>query len=306
MPQPSRLATMLEASLVADALALPAHWVYEPAAIERSFGRVTEVVAPPATSYHASRPAGAHTHYGDQALTLMESLAPGKGFDAQVFAAKWRGMWADYPGYRDGATKTTLANLEAGMAAHEAGSTSSDLSGATRIAPMLVALADAPDEAVIEAVHAQTAMTHRDVEVSDAAAFLVRATRAVLGGASVPDAIAAAAQATYYALPVAQHLEAARAALKTGSVTEAVQALGPACGVSGAFPAMLAIALAHPDDLEAALIANVMAGGDSAARGLGLGMLLGAAQGAEVPARWRTAWLARPRVEAFLKAHGIA
>lgn len=306
MSQSSRLATLLEASLVADALALPAHWVYEPAAIERSFGRVEELVAPPETSYHASRPAGAHTHYGDQALTLMASLAPGQGFDPKAFAAQWRGMWADYPGYRDGATKTTLANLEAGMPAHGAGSPSSDLGGASRIAPLLVALADEPDEAVVEAAYAQTALTHRDVAVCDAAAFLVRATRAVLRGASVPEAIATAAQANYYTLPVAQSLEAARAALAAGSVIEAVQALGPACGVSGAFPAMLAIALAHPDDLEAALVANVMAGGDSAARGLGLGMILGAAQGAAVPARWRAAWLARPRVEAFVRAHAAA
>ncbi|HEY9900658.1 MAG TPA: ADP-ribosylglycohydrolase family protein [Pantanalinema sp.] len=301
MPQPSRLATMLEASLVADSLALPAHWIYEPAAIARAFGRVEELLAPPATSYHAGRSAGAQTHYGDQALTLMDSLTPGEGFDADAFDARWRAMWTDYPGYRDGATRTTLANLEAGIPAQEAGSPSSDLGGASRIAPLLVAMADSPDEAVVEAARAQTALTHRDVAASDAAAFLVRATRAVLDGASVPDALQAAAQAEYHLLSVASHLEAARAALQAGS-TEAVQALGPACGVEGAFPAMLALALAHPGDLEGALIANVMAGGDSAARGLGLGMILGAAPGAVVPARWQKAWLARPRVEAFLRA----
>ncbi|MNX83609.1 ADP-ribosylglycohydrolase [compost metagenome] len=166
---------------------------------------------------------------------------------------------------------------------------------------MLIALADEPDEVVVEAARAQTALTHRDVAVSDAAAFLVRATRAVLRGESVPEALASAAKASYYLLPAAEQLEAARAAVSAGD-TEAVQALGPACGVSGAFPSMLALALAHPNDLEAALVANATAGGDSAARGLGLGMILGAAEGAVVPERWRSAWLARPRVEAFLRA----
>jgi ADP-ribosylglycohydrolase len=231
----------------------------------------------------------------------MDSLSPGKGFDLVAFAERWRAMWTDYPGYRDGATKTTLANLEAGIPLLHAGSRSADLGGATRIAPLLVALADAPEAEIVEAAHVQTGLTHRDVAVADAAAFLVRATRAVLAGESVPDALAAAAQAEYYLLSVGDHLAAARAALPKGT-TEAVQTLGPACEVEGAFPAMLVLALAHADDLEAALIANVMAGGDSAARGLGLGMILGAAPHAVVPERWLAAWRARSRVETFLRA----
>ncbi|MBC7543041.1 MAG: ADP-ribosylglycohydrolase family protein, partial [Candidatus Sericytochromatia bacterium] len=86
----------------------------------------------------------------------------------------------------------------------------------------------------------------------------------------------------------------------------AVQSLGAACAVGAAFPATLALALAHPTDLEAALIENAMAGGDSASRGLFLGMLLGASSGAIVPQRWLTAWQANSRVAAFLSSQSLA
>ena len=295
MPTPARLATLLGASLLADALALPAHWIYEPEAIATRFGRIDTLLAPPEGSYHAGRPAGAQTHYGDQALVLMESLAAAGGFDAADFAARWRAMWDAYPGYRDGATRATLANLQAGQPAAEAGSGSGDLGGAARIAPLIVALANAPAEDQEAAALEQTMLTHRDLAVGDAAIFLTRAARLRLADVPLPAALAQAAAG----LALAAQVEAAAAAAPRGA-TAAVQALGPACGVQGALPATLAIALAHPDDLEAALIANVMAGGDSAARGLALGILIGAGGAAEVPARWRAGWLAAPRVEAFL------
>jgi ADP-ribosylglycohydrolase len=103
--------------------------------------------------------------------------------------------------------------------------------------------------------------------------------------------------AEYLALPAVEMLARALAAIPQGGVA-AVQALGPACGIAGALPATLVLALLYPDELETALIENVMAGGDSAARGLALGALLGARPGAFVPERWLAAWQARDRVGA--------
>lgn len=66
-----------------------------------------------------------------------------------------------------------------------------------------------------------------------------------------------------------------------------VKEFGLGCGISAALPGVIHLALTYPDDLAGALIENVMAGGDSAARGLALGMLLGAANGlAAVPPDW--------------------
>jgi ADP-ribosylglycohydrolase len=73
-----------------------------------------------------------------------------------------------------------------------------------------------------------------------------------------------------------------------------------------ALSSIFVILLQHGDDLETALIENVMAGGDSAARGLVLGMLLGAAHGRRaIPARWLESLDARPKAESFLKTVGL-
>ncbi|MEB3327774.1 MAG: ADP-ribosylglycohydrolase family protein [Candidatus Sericytochromatia bacterium] len=293
--------TLVTASLVADALALPAHWVYDPAAIAARWGRLIELEAPPADSYHAGQLRGGQTHYGLQALLLLEAVADAGGrFDARAWAEAWQGCWAGDPGaYADGATRQTLANMAAGADWLEAGSGSSDWGGAARLAGVVAATLDRSEEEAVGVAMAQTDVTHRDPVVIEAAAFWMRAVRAAAAGAPVAEALARAASAGYEVLPAGAMLAQAQEAAKLGAVA-AVAALGPACGVAGALPSTMALALAHAGDLEGALIANVMAGGDSAARGLALGLLLGAAPGAEVPARWLAAWGARPRVEVAL------
>jgi ADP-ribosylglycohydrolase len=299
MTRQARLATALRASLIADALVLPAHWIYDPAALAGRFGRLTEILPPPADGYHAGQPAGGQTHYGVQTLALMAALQGQAAFDPEAFMAVWEGVVGDYTGYRDGATKITLANLAADLPRTEAGSPSSDLGGASRIAPLLVALDGVGDEAVVAAAKAQTRLTHRDPGTGDAAAFLALTTRRILSGATVAAAMAAAATEDYDVLPVADYLAIATDAVELGP-TGAVQRLGASCDVTGALPATMALALAYGADLETALIENAMAGGDSAARGLALGMMLGAVDGAVVPPRWLAAWQAAPQVEAFL------
>jgi ADP-ribosylglycohydrolase len=290
---------MLRASLLADALVLPVHWIYEPAEIASRFGRVSELQAPAADGYHAGQPAGGQTHYGVQALALMDALAGQQSFAADRFMDTWQHLWATHTGYRDGATKSTLANLAAGKARTEAGSPSNDLGGAARIAPLLVALDGADDDTVVAAAVAQTRLTHQDPGLLDTAAFITRAVRAVLSGRTVAEAMSDAAAAPYTTLPAGDYLQAARAASGRGAI-EMVQRLGPACAVTGALPATMALALTYADDVETALIENAMAGGDSAARGLVLGMLLGAVEGATLPQRWLDAWQAQHRVAAFL------
>ena len=68
---------------------------------------------------------------------------------------------------------------------------------------------------------------------------------------------------------------------------DAIGKLGPACSISSALPSVLYLALKHGNDIETAFIENAMAGGDNCARGLALGMLLGAANGfSSIPERW--------------------
>ena len=66
-----------------------------------------------------------------------------------------------------------------------------------------------------------------------------------------------------------------------------VSKFGKSCAVQGAFRSVVYLAARYESNLQQGLVENVMAGGDSAARGLLLGMILGAHNGiAAVPEHW--------------------
>ena len=151
---------MVLASFAADALALGAHWQYDTDEIDRRFGRVEVYRQPQADSYHPSKGAGEFTHYGDQTLCLLESLAACRGFDLDRFAQAWRQFFRTYGGYVDHATRETLANLNPAGGRSSPVQAPTDLSGASRIAPLVFAYRR-DREALLTAVQAQTAMTHK-------------------------------------------------------------------------------------------------------------------------------------------------
>ena len=297
---------LLYGSFAADSLAVAPHWIYDQAEILRRFGRVTELQKPPEDGYHAGKVRGAQTHYGCQALVLLESLeACGGNFVVEDFARRWRHFWKDAKSYRDHATKDTLANLERGSGLTRAGSDSSELGGASRIAPLLLALRNEEEPTIIGAVCAQTALTHATPEVIDAAEFIARMVFLLVRGVTVASALGMASALPYEKLQPLAYLQRAEK-VRDLPTEKAVDELGQSCPLEKALPAVFAILLRHGDDLETALIENVMAGGDSAARGLVLGMILGAAHGLRaVPERWTAPLLARPQIERFLKTVGL-
>ena len=296
-----RRAGMLFGSLVADSLALGAHWIYDQAELRRDFGRVTELLDPRPDSYHPGKKRGQQTHYGDQVLSLMASLEVSGEFKPEAFARDWAAMWDGYGDYFDHATKDTLANLKSGHAPTEAGSHSVELGGTARIAPLLALMANGPVEAAVAAARAQTVITHHSPITGDAAEFLTRIVFALLTGAELHEAMSAAEGGAYESLSVAG-LRAQVAAVHSLDTAAAAEALGLACPAPKALPTLLMLLERHGADFETAVIENVMAGGDNAARGVALGMILGAAHGGQaIPARWRQGLEAGPRVEAYLE-----
>ena len=74
--------------------------------------------------------------------------------------------------------------------------------------------------------------------------------------------------------------------------------VGKASPTEGALPGSLYFALRYQHSLEEALIANAGVGGDSAVRGMVIGMLLGAVHGrGGIPQRWLNNLKALPHVE---------
>ncbi len=271
-------------SFVGDALALGAHWVYNPSKIARLIPEV-HGYEEPATDYHKGKRAGDFTHYGDQTLVFLQTLARRQGFDSDAFIADWRQFWKNAPEsvYRDKATRTTLKTLDLGHIGADAASTSDELAGAARGAPLLL-LSELPEARLVAGARTQAAITHGDPCVPDAAEFFTRCALDVIEGGDVDEALTRAAARTYAALPAQEWLEKARSLLDREPV-EALGLLGLTCHMPDAFPAVCWLLLRHRGDLRTALAANIRAGGDSAARGMMIGMVLGAA-GVPVPEEW--------------------
>ena len=293
---------LLYGALVADALALGAHWLYDQNEIAGRFGRVAEFLPPARDDYHPGKLRGAQTHYGDQTLVLLESLDACDGnFVMEDFAQRWSWFWRESKAYRDHATKITLAHLEESFDPPRAGSDSTDLGGAVRIAPLLAALRNEKQPTNIAAAREQTMLTHAAPVTMDAAEFLTRMVFLLMRGESVASALQTTAALPSEALPVEAMLRQAESTHDLPTI-EAVAHLGLSCPLEKSFPAVFAILLRHGDNIETALVENVMAGGDSAARGMALGIILGAAHGYRaIPERWIEGLLARSRVESYLK-----
>lgn len=276
---------MLLASFAADALALGAHWIYDPELIEKKFGRVDAYRNPAPPTYHGTKKAGDFTHYGDQTLVLLESVAESSGFDLNHFAARWEKLFATYDGYFDGATKQTLKNLAAGAGPAEAGSGSTDLAGAGRIAPLAYFFRE-DLTGLIASARAQTAFTHNDSQVTDSAAVFAQVAMDALAGSAPRKALSQVQTQHDSDGPIARWLAQGLESVDDDT-RPAIAGFGQMCEIDAAFPATVHLIAKYEDDLQAALIENVMAGGDSAGRGMLVGMVLGAYQGfPAIPAHW--------------------
>lgn len=294
---------ILITSLVADALSLGSHWIYSQREIADKFGDITGY-SDPATSYHPGKQAGDFTHYGDQTMLLLRSLALHGRFDLASFANEWRLFWerVETQSYRDGATKATLANLRNGLSTSQAASPSNDIAGAARIAPLFL-LKWKSDDDLVAAARAQTSFTHGDPAVVEAAEFFARVTLAVQQGIAIPDALRAMVPHTAWNAIPGDWFEAALASSASAATdSSATKAHGLTCHVPDAFPAICHLLMRHPNDGVAALTANVEAGGDSAARGMIIGMIHGAKPDAKpLPEHWLTDLRAYSEIQQLIK-----
>lgn len=273
------------ASLVADSLALGAHWIYDTERIKKEFGRVDRLLKPLPGSFHPTKDKGEFTHYGDQAVVLLESVAEQGGFDVEDFSSRWRDLFSGYKGYVDQATKATLQNMNRGAKPLEAGSSSSDLAGASRISA-LVCRYDQDPEVLVRSAREQTKMTHNHPLVIEGAEFFARVCWRILQGDTPTSAIRDLLADRYKNSPLSDWVRAGLEAKGENSVAAIVR-FGQSCHVDEAFPGVVQIIAKHENDLEEALIQSVMAGGDSAGRGMLVGMVLGSHLGLQgVPEAW--------------------
>jgi len=293
---------IVTSSLIADALSLGSHWIYSQNEIAETFASVREYLDPK-SPYHPGKKGGDFTHYGDQAMVLLRSLPEEGGFDLETFARDWVAFWHDpeTPSYMDGATRETLENLRAGVALESASSSSNDIAGASRLG-VLFAREWSSEDALVRAARAQTAFTHGDPAVVEAAEYFARVTFRVREGESIPTALRKVAEEqTWEAIPRSWFEAAQLSARSEKDDREAAREQGLTCHIPDAFPVILHFLLRYPEDSVAALEANLRAGGDNASRGMILGMVYGAQSDAIAAyPGWADGLSARDEIESIL------
>jgi ADP-ribosylglycohydrolase len=276
---------MVLASFVADALSLGVHWIYNTNVIDKKWGRVEEYIKPDRPTYHSTKDLGELTHYGDQTLLLLKSIAENSGFDLNHFSNCWQEFFKSYEGYFDGATKATLENIAAGKNPTDAGSDSDDLAGASRIAPLAFCYRNDLKK-FIAAAQAQAALTHNNRMVIETAEFFGRVVWLVLHGETPTSGIKQALEEGFNREPYVKWVTDGLHSVESDT-RQAMLDFGQMCEIEAAFPCVVHLIARYEDDLKEGLIENAMAGGDSAGRGLIVGMILGAHLGIDaIPQKW--------------------
>lgn len=276
--------TLLQVSLLGDRLALGPHWLYDPLEIDASFPAGLRRPEAPRSPYHVGKQAGDQTHYGDQAKLLAEVVRRESSWSDAAWREAWFGFWKTSSSYQDKATRQTLARHLAG---DPGPSDSDELGGAARLAAVFhLDPAGTRPDVVIAAARAQAALTHGAPVVAGAAEFLTKMVYLLRDGNDMESAMQKANAAVPGYHPGADIL-AVRGVSMAVSPRLAGARFGLHCGIAAALPFTLWLARRFEGAPAEALAANALAGGDSAARGLVLGLLLAARGGLSgLPPEW--------------------
>ena len=184
----------------------------------------------------------------------------------------------------DGMADYPLKELN-GKTPLEAGSPSDDLAGAARIAPLVFCYQDDVDE-LVTAARAQTRMTHNHPVVVDSAEFFARVSWMGLQGRPPVSAMDELSRQHFEESPISHWVKEGIASKDMDSLS-VITEFGQSCHVEDAFAGVVHLIAKYEQDIEEALVQAVMSGGDSAARGMVVGMVLTARLGEQgIPGQW--------------------
>ncbi|MDY7000197.1 MAG: ADP-ribosylglycohydrolase family protein [Thermodesulfobacteriota bacterium] len=287
------------ASFVGDSLALCAHQIYDAKEIREKFGQIKDLCAPGPNHPHEGRDAGEFTHCGDQTFVLLKSLAKAGRFDLDDFFRRWRLLFTGYDGYIDRASKEALSRINSGEGPQGSGSKSNNLAGPARIGPLVYLFRDDLG-ALIAACRAQTKMTHNNPLAIETAEFFARAAFLAMRGKAPIEAMLEAAAGPYLSLPAKDWLDQGLEFASVDSVAATLH-FGQGGNVEGAFRSTTQLIARFSADIKNGLIECVMAGGESAARAMLSGLVLGAAPGqGGAPKEWLAGLKKRQEIEDLL------
>lgn len=265
--------------LVADSFTLGAHWIYSLEDIESS--RLDwSGLNKPLAQWHKGKEKGDFTHYGDQIVCLYEYIKDNNEFDVTNYIHTWETYMQTYTGYIDQASSVTLKNLDNNQDIPH-GSNSYDLSVVGQIAPLLLVSHD--KETFLNNVKLFVSATHNNDVVLEVADFFATLLWMVKQGENIKKSIEKIS--SQYSTRLQNYVKEGLQNSK-GTIT-AINELGSACSVDGAFQGTIYLLNKSENDFESVMIENAKAGGDSSARAMIYTMLMVTAYGKKIiPTKW--------------------
>lgn len=264
-------------AFIGDALALGPHWIYDTDRINEAFGEIKGIVAPLGDGFHKTKKKGEFTHYGDQMLMLAKYCINNQNdFNKKDFLKFYYEWMQNYDGYLDHATKDTLKNIENDIFE---GSESEELAGIISV-PVMYYLSNNYKADAIE----RTKATHNNTLVLNIFSFIVEMLELIEEGYDIDKGIEEMKKRSPSSL--LRLIEKAESQVSEEPI-KTIKDFGQMCNGKNAFQSSIYLILKYKDDFEKALLSNVQAGGDSAARGIMIGTILGAYHGISVlPHEW--------------------
>jgi ADP-ribosyl-[dinitrogen reductase] hydrolase len=299
-------------SLVADAVAMPVHWYYDTAALDRDYGPITGYQKP--KNPHAGSILWRSTYtpvnergdilreqaqyWGQRGVHYHQFLAAGENtlnFQLARELHHWataRGgyepdAWLEHyiecmlaPGwhrdtYVEEYHRGFFTNYAQGKKPNRCGISDVHIGGLAQVPALCAALTTCgvnEEDAMIDAVATHIGLTHRHDRVIDAGRTLARLLIKLSEGWELDRALEATCQ-SWISISKFKKLMDQPDRVVVGQV------FSPACYIDDAFPAALYLAWRHQQDFSAGVCANAMAGGDNCHRGAVVGSLLGAVHG---------------------------
>ncbi len=314
-----RLDGSLAGLFIGDALAMPVHWYYDTAALERDYGVVRDYLPPQnphpdsvlwrskylppnargeilhdqarywgrrGVHYHQFLKAGENTVNLKLCRVAWERMQTDGGFDPARFLDRYIRFMTDPNSHRDTYLEEYHRNFfvryARGVDPLRAATEEKHIGGLSAIFPVLIWYAGDTAAARAKALE-RLRLTHPGAKMEQAADLLADLFFDVLSGRPLAEAIEERVfqdHPQYGRLPWERLLEApTRGALR--------ESIGTVCYVESAVPAVCYLAYKYAGDFEAALVENTMAGGDNCYRGAVLGALCGLHLGVDaIPKRW--------------------
>lgn len=308
-----RVRGALWGGLVGDAFCLGCHWIYSQKEIAQRFPTgVKGFEMPSPGHYHFGKQSGDFTHYGDAALLMLSSVAECGYFEVSDFGARFIGLMIDenYTGYRDHATKGTIANYLTHVEQcpgkpfdYQQGADDDQPATVSRLAAVVVAHMNTKDllDTVAKATRVCQNNSRAIVFTQASALILHNLLNGMTPETAVSEILRVMSPPDKAWIEVNNRMTIAREA-SVLSVSDATMVFGQSCPLYSSFTAALHTMLTCSDDYAKAIQATATAGGDSAGRAAMVGAWLGAYLGIDaIPESWRTRLTAHDQIERDVK-----